>query len=111
MEHISRVVRSVLARIASSGTIRLSAGEGCYGPATAISAAEEKEKKMPRLIDANELKEWVENWLVMNAYYHPYSKSNNIPIPELYDILGRMPTVDVEPVKGEFKDEILADKG
>ena len=57
---------------------------------------------MPRLIDANELKEWVENWLVMNAYYHPYSKSNNIPIPELYDILGRLPTVDaIEVVRCE----------
>lgn len=49
-----------------------------------------------RLIDANELKEWVENWLETNKYYHPYSKSNNIPINELYDILEHMPTVDAE---------------
>lgn len=52
MEHISRVVRSVLARIASSGTIRLSAGEGCYGPATAIFAAEESLKMRYWLIKA-----------------------------------------------------------
>lgn len=56
---------------------------------------------MPRLIDADALKEWIENWFVKNAYYHPYSKSNNIPIPELYDILERMPTVEAEPVKQE----------
>lgn len=53
---------------------------------------------MDRLISADALKEWIENWFVMNSYYHPYSKSNNIPIPELYDILERMPTVDAEPV-------------
>jgi len=52
-----------------------------------------------RLIDVKELKEWIENWFEVNAYYHPYSKSNNIPIPELYDILKRMPTVDAEPVR------------
>lgn len=52
MEHISRVVRSVLARIANSGSIRLSAGEGCYGPATAISAAEESLKMRYWLIKA-----------------------------------------------------------
>lgn len=50
------------------------------------------------LIDANELKEWVENWLTTNKYYHPYSKSNNIPINELYDILEHMPTIDTDPV-------------
>lgn len=49
MEHISLVVRSVLARIANSGMIRLNAGEACCGHVTAISAQEEKgekEKKM-----------------------------------------------------------------
>lgn len=53
-----------------------------------------------RLIDANELKEWVENWLTTNKYYHPHSKSNNIPIIELYDILEHIPTVDTELVNG-----------
>ena len=50
-----------------------------------------------RQIDADALKEWVENWVVKNKYYHPYSKSNSIPIPELHDILERIPTV--EPIK------------
>ena len=47
------------------------------------------------MVDVSVLKEWVENWFYMNRNYHPYSKSNNIPIPELYDILERMPSVDV----------------
>lgn len=56
-----------------------------------------------RLINADELKEWVENWFEKNRYYHPHSKANNIPIPELYDILERMPTVEAEPIRhGEW---------
>lgn len=51
-----------------------------------------------RLIDSNELKEWVKNWFEKHRYYHPYSKANDIPITELYDLLGQMPTVDAEPV-------------
>lgn len=51
------------------------------------------------LIDADELKEWVENWFTKNKHYHPYSKSNDIPINELYDILEQMPTIDAEPVR------------
>ena len=45
---------------------------------------------MARHIDSDELKEWIENWFYMNRLYHPYSKSNNIPISELYDILEQM---------------------
>ena len=52
-----------------------------------------------RLIDKKELKEWIESWFTKNKYYHPYSKSNNIPIDELYDILEQMPTIDAEPVR------------
>lgn len=47
------------------------------------------------LIDLNALKEWIENWLVMNKHYHPYSKNNSIPISELYDVLEIMPTVEL----------------
>ena len=47
-----------------------------------------------RLIDVSALKEWVKNWLTVNRYYHPYSKRNDIPIDELYDILDRMPTAE-----------------
>ena len=53
------------------------------------------------LIDMKALKERIKNWSEMDAYYHPYSpysKSSTIPIPELYDILTRMPTVDAVPV-------------
>lgn len=53
-----------------------------------------------RLIDADGLKEWVKNWFEVNRMYHPFSKQNNIPIPELYDILDRMPTI--EPKKGKW---------
>lgn len=49
---------------------------------------------MSRLISVDELKEWVKNWFDVNRNYHPYSKQNNIPIPELYDILERMPTIE-----------------
>ena len=48
-----------------------------------------------RLIDADELKEWIAQWFAKHKYYHPYSKSNDIPIPEVYDILEQMPPVDV----------------
>ena len=50
---------------------------------------------MPRYIEEKELMEWVQNWFEKNRYYHPYSKSNDIPITELYDILEQMHTADV----------------
>ena len=46
---------------------------------------------MDKIISVNELKEWIFNWFRMNKYYHPYSKSNNIPIDELYSILDSIP--------------------
>lgn len=49
---------------------------------------------MTDLISRQELREWVANWFEKNRYYHPYSKSNNIPITELYDILEQLPTID-----------------
>ena len=55
-----------------------------------------------RLIDVNVLKEWVENWFTKNRLYHPYAKSNNIPITELYDILEQMPTIE-DHKKGKWK--------
>ena len=62
---------------------------------------------MSILIDGAELKEWVENWFYQHKYYHPYSKSNDIPCNELYDILERMPTIDaVEVVHGEWIEDI-----
>jgi len=61
-----------------------------------------------RLIEIGELKEWIEGWFKMNKYYHPYATSNNIPIPELYDILEKMPTID--PVKWISVTERLPEK-
>ena len=55
-----------------------------------------------RLISVDELKEWVKNWFVVDRNYHPYRKQNNIPIPELYDILERMPTIE-ERKTGKWK--------
>lgn len=52
-----------------------------------------------RLIDADELRGWIQSWLAMNKYYHPHSKSKNIPIQEVYDIIGRLPTIIGEEVK------------
>lgn len=54
-----------------------------------------------KLIDKKELKEWIESWLTNNKYYHPYSKSNSIPIDELYDILEQMPTIEIETEEKE----------
>ena len=51
---------------------------------------------MARLIDVDELKEWIEAWFDMNKYYHPYSKRETIPTVELFDILDRIPTVDLK---------------
>ena len=53
---------------------------------------------MQKHIEEKELREWVQNWLEMDRYYRPYSKSNDIPIPELYDILERIPAADVVEV-------------
>ena len=53
---------------------------------------------MTRLIDKDELMEWVNNWLKMDHYYHSDTR-NDIPISELEDIINRMPTVDAVPVR------------
>ena len=99
MEHISRVVRSVLARIANSGMIRLSAGEGCYGPATAISAQEEKGEKMPRLIDADALADELAVLLERNTKLIDEWLANLIE-----DAVDDAPTVDAELVRhGRWK--------
>ena len=87
-----------------SATVNLHYGVGCCCQPLAemIENAFERKSNCPlvevpdghgRLIDVNELKEWVENWFEVNRFYHPYSKTNNIPIPDLYDILEHMPTV------------------
>lgn len=54
---------------------------------------------MPRYIDADELKEWIENWLYKDRYYHNGRVSKTIPITELYDLLEQIPTADVHEVR------------
>lgn len=53
-----------------------------------------------RLIDADELKRWVEGHYEHTKYYHPYTKREKykIPIDEVRDMIDRVPTVDAEPV-------------
>jgi len=46
-----------------------------------------------RLIDAEELKEWINSWFDMDKYYHPYSKGKSIPTAELLDIIENIPTI------------------
>lgn len=54
---------------------------------------------MIKYIDAEEFKEWIANWFYKDKSYHPYSKSNTIPVTELYDILEQMPAADVAEVR------------
>ena len=50
-----------------------------------------------RLIDADELKRWVEGHYEHTKFYHPYTKREKyrIPIDEVRDMINRVPTVDV----------------
>lgn len=52
-----------------------------------------------KLIEVNNLKSWIENWFDKNKYYHPHSKSENMPKSELYDILEQIENVDAIPIK------------
>ena len=54
---------------------------------------------MKKYIEAEAFKEWIENWFYKHKSYHPYAKTNTIPITELYDILEQMPTADVQEVR------------
>ena len=44
--------------------------------------------------------EWVQNIITVHRYYHPHSKSRNVPIDEVIDSLERVPSIDtVDAVK------------
>ena len=58
-----------------------------------VSAAQMQALPPGKLIDANELKEWIEAWFTMHRGYHPYSRSNLIPATEIIDIIDRLPTI------------------
>ena len=94
MEHISLAVRSVLARIANSGMIRLNAGEGYSGPATATSAVEEKGEKM-RVIDADKLKSYFAPTLTGRTEYSA---------DEILLTIMTIPTVEAEPTEEQVKE-------
>lgn len=49
-----------------------------------------------RLIDADELKKWVEGHYEHSKYYHPYTKREKyrIPIDEVMDMIDEMPTFE-----------------
>lgn len=79
-----------------------------------------------RLIDADALNDlisrqeaiaWVNNILDVIRYYHPHSKSRNVPIDNVIDALERVPSEDAVPVirckdckyyqRGRFADDWL----
>lgn len=49
---------------------------------------------MDDLISRKEAIEWVQNILTTHLYYHPCSKSRNVPIDEVIDRLERVPSID-----------------
>ena len=51
-----------------------------------------------RLIDADDFKDWIENWKKICDYYHSPEKAADIPFSELYSIFDKMPTIEAEPV-------------
>lgn len=53
---------------------------------------------MDDLISRKEAIEWVQNILATHLYYHPCSKSRNVPIDEVIDRLERVPSIDAVPV-------------
>ena len=50
------------------------------------------------LISRQEAIAWVNNILDVIRYYHPHSKSRNVPIDDVIDALERVPSEDALPV-------------
>lgn len=47
--------------------------------------------------------DYVERIIYVNQYYHPNSKSRNVPIDEVIDRIKQVPVADVAPIRhGEF---------
>lgn len=53
---------------------------------------------MSDLISREQAIEWVQNILDIHLYYHPYSKSRNVPIDDVIDRLERVPSIDAVQV-------------
>lgn len=46
------------------------------------------------LISRKEAISWIECWLGLHKYYHPYSKCKTMPTSEVIDILEGMPSAE-----------------
>lgn len=46
------------------------------------------------LIDRKQAISWIECWLGLHKYYHPYSKCKTMPTSEVLDILNRVPSAE-----------------
>jgi len=53
-------------------------------------------------ISRREAIEWVKNILVVHKYYHPHSRSRNVPIDEVIDALEQVPATEPERKKGRW---------
>lgn len=49
---------------------------------------------MNDLISREQAISWIECWLGLHKYYHPYSKCKTIPTSEVLDILKRVPSAE-----------------
>ena len=61
---------------------------------------------LDKCVSVKELTEWIENWFFKNRNYHPYAKSNNIPITELYDIFKQLPSAQPEPLSDAYMNAV-----
>ena len=59
---------------------------------------------MSDLISRKDAIEWVQNILTIDRYYHPHSKSRNVPIDEVIDALERVPSIEPEIKPIEYRD-------
>ena len=60
---------------------------------------------MSDLIDRAEAIAYIENWKEVNKYYHPHSKSNNIPIDEVIQTIKDVPSVENQKTGHWIDDE------
>lgn len=53
-------------------------------------------------ISRREAIEWVKNILVVHKYYHPHSRSRNVPNDEVIDALEQVPATEPERKTGQW---------
>lgn len=54
---------------------------------------------MSEWISRQETIDYVERIIYVDQYYHPYSKSRNVPLDEIIDRIKQVPAADVAPVR------------